>query len=90
VSATELPEGIPEKIEWAKCKGCGKRVLFASVVIDDDKTRLVPLDPVPPIYHVVWESGKSALARRATRNRVMVSHFATCPKANDFSGGKKK
>lgn len=84
-----LEDGFPRGgIKWANCKGCGKRVLFAEAVKDDGSTGIVCLDPVPAMYHVVYNEDGSALARRATRNRVMVSHFNTCPNASDF--GKKK
>jgi len=65
------------------CKGCGKRIIWG---IMENGAR-VPMDPVPPVYEVVdkMEPNSSEIVRRCDRARFMVSHFATCPKANDFS-----
>lgn len=85
-----LKDGIPKKIQWSECKGCGKRILFVEVKrASDGKMVPVPLDPVPAIYHIAYNEDGTAQAVRASRERVMVNHFATCPKANQFSGGKK-
>ena len=63
------------------CRGCGKPIVFAS--LSDGK--LVPLDPRPPVYSVV-EYGEDETPVRVTRDlKAMVSHFVTCPKANEFS-----
>jgi hypothetical protein len=65
---------MPESI----CRGCQKKIIW--ITTPDGKR--VPLDPVPAIYEVdpvnptIGERTKSA----------MVSHFATCPNASDFSG----
>lgn len=51
----------------------------------EDGTK-VPLDPSAPVYEVVDEDGLKTAVRTST---AMVSHFATCPKANLFSGKNK-
>lgn len=76
------------------CRGCGKDVVWARLP-DGGK---IPLDPRPPVYEVseVTEAdpnnpGQVVTVTTATRAPgKMVSHFATCPKASDFSRSKKK
>lgn len=75
----------------ATCKGCGKRIEWAETI--DGKT--VPLDPAPPVYEVYKQAKDGSLTVRLVPlsdgprkiRTHMVSHFATCPKASDFSGG---
>ena len=67
--------------EASECKGCGKKIYWGA--LPDGKR--VPLDPVPPCYRYDAATG---VAARMTG--CMVSHFATCPKANEFSGKKKQ
>lgn len=68
------------------CRGCGRPVLFVTTA--DGKT--VPLDPSPPVYHRIWDpDSDSAFWIKGSNDpepTAMVSHFATCPKASDFSG----
>ena len=64
------------------CKGCGARIVWG--LMPDGKK--IPLDPKPPIYIVDEDRGT---CRRLSQD-FMVSHFATCPNANDFSGKGKK
>ena len=67
------------------CRGCGAKVLWIKAKKADGTMGAIPLDPSAPVYEVdpvnpgVGERTKSAY----------VSHFKTCPKASDFSGGKK-
>jgi hypothetical protein len=64
-----------------KCKGCGKTIIFGHT----QDGRAVPLDPKPPVYDTMTVEGKI----RIRRNRsAMVTHFATCPNASDFSRSK--
>lgn len=55
------------------CKGCGAQILW---VKSGDKS--IPLDLKPPCYD-----------RDGQRVEAFVSHFATCPQANRFSGSSK-
>lgn len=65
------------------CKGCGKEIVWAVTA----EGRKIPLDPRPPVYSLIdTPRGKEAV--RTTL--AMVSHFSTCPNANDFSGSKKR
>lgn len=73
----------------ATCKGCGAPIVWA--VTSEGKR--IPVDVRPPVYAVTEEPDGSVRAVRVAREGVKfgVSHFATCPKASDFSkGGKKK
>ena len=67
------------------CRGCGKPIVWGET--PDGKK--IPLDPTPAVYLVREESQKTVVVYR-TLNCYMVTHFATCPKANQFSGSKKK
>lgn len=71
----------------AKCKGCGKEIVWG--VTEDGKK--IPLDPRPPVYrwtsHGVPRVGNERIARD---KNAMVTHFATCKAADQFSGSKKK
>jgi len=64
------------------CKGCGKKIIFGR--LQDGKQ--VPLDPSPPVYMLMrFRDDKEQWVYRADKaGTVFVSHFATCPKANDF------
>jgi hypothetical protein len=66
----------------AVCRGCGKPIIWG--VMGEKK---IPLDPRPPVYTVVGLKDGQAIVQRL--ENALVSHFATCPNANDFSGGKK-
>ena len=72
------------------CRGCGKQILFVTTC--DGKT--VPLDPTPPVYHRIYDpdSGVHFWIRGSNdpEPTAMVSHFATCRAANDFSGSGQK
>lgn len=75
-------------MKTSPCKGCGKPILWAQ----DHEGKKIPLDPKPPVYTVYGRDLDKgvALCERSTRQIFMVSHFATCPNANDFSGSRKK
>ncbi len=83
---TPTPPGADEGV----CKGCGKRILW----IKTDDGKRVPLDPVPPTY-VSFGAGGMHVGRDTApsgwhRSEAMESHFATCSKANEFSGRNKE
>lgn len=66
------------------CRGCGKPLIFAR---DSESGKIVPLDPVPP----TWRLEKDLTGEEvAVRSDALVSHFSTCPNANDFSAGRKR
>ena len=66
-----------------KCQGCQKEVLFMK---DENGTTQI-LDIKAPTYVVFKDILGQLTAKRATE--VYVSHFATCPKASEFSRNKR-
>ena len=69
----------------AQCKGCGKQIIWGKT----GQGKMIPLDPKPPVY-VVSQNLNNPNEWFAERHmHAAVSHFATCPKANDFSASKK-
>lgn len=75
------------------CKGCGRPIVWA--VMDGKR---IPLDPQPAVYTVVGDGSNGTVCERDRPGgnvmgqllSHMVTHFATCPKARDFSGSSKK
>jgi len=65
----------------AKCKGCGKEIIWAKRRASG---KTIPLDPSLPIY--AFENGECWEPDLP----LAVSHFKTCPNANDFSASRKK
>lgn len=63
----------------ARCRGCKAPIIFAVT----EQGRTIPLDVRAPTYRVKQEDDGTLRAQR-TRG-VLVSHFATCPKASAFS-----
>lgn len=66
------------------CKGCGKPIVWGV----DAMGQRIPLDPSAPVYRMDEQPDGSIVAARDLR--YAVSHFKTCPKANEFSGRSKK
>lgn len=64
------------------CKGCSKEIVWG-VTADGKK---VPLDPRAPVYSIVELPHGTQIVRT---HLAIVSHFATCPAANDFSASTK-
>ena len=65
------------------CRGCGKPIVWAK----DPTGKAIPLDPRPPVYLVTSEDDEARCVRQPNS---MVSHFATCPAANQFSGSSRR
>lgn len=74
------PEPRPET---RACRGCGKRLFF----VRDGNGRLQPLDAVAPVFTVERDMTGAPVAQRLLS--AYVSHFATCPKADAFSRGRR-
>ena len=73
----------------AKCRGCGKEIVWG--VTEDGKK--IPLDPRAAVYRFTdhGQGGPRPDNSRIIRDRnAMVTHFATCPQAGQFSRSKKK
>jgi hypothetical protein len=85
-------------VKTTPCRGCGKPIAWIQTA---EGTR-VPLDPRAPVYQIVgaplapfgpyvgMRSPVMFTDGDETFNGAMVSHFATCPKASEFSASKKK
>ena len=79
-------------IPVARCKGCNRKGVW---VQDEDGVKIL-LDAVAPTYTIALEKDQPSsgplLATRANpgdpkHGQAFVSHFATCPKAGEFSKG---
>ncbi len=77
----------------ATCKGCGKRIIWGIT----PEGKKIPLDPGAAVYTISREPGPTMAfieplyARDSDGEKVrdhMVTHFATCSKANDFGKGR--
>ncbi len=66
------------------CKGCGRPVVFAKE-LGTGKWQV--LDNVSPCWEQVGVKDGVAVVVRA---KAFVSHFSTCPKADDFSASKRQ
>ncbi len=66
------------------CKGCGKSVVFAK---DRETGKWQVLDNTAPVWKQIGT--KDGVAYVMREPSALVSHFATCSKANDFSSSKK-
>ncbi len=71
----------------AQCRSCGKEIVWA----ETQHGKKVPLDPKALVFSVAAENGKMVAVsvtghRGPSGDMLMVSHFATCPDANKWSG----
>ena len=66
----------------SSCRGCGAPIVWA---LTHTGAR-IPLDPRSPVYELGHEYGTDGLpVARVAGERFLVSHFRTCPKADEFS-----
>lgn len=65
------------------CFGCGKPVIWART----ERGKLMPLDATAQCFEIEEKDGE-LYCRRVENTHV--THFATCPKASDFSGKSAK
>lgn len=70
------------------CKGCGRPIIWGETF----EGKKVPLDPRAPVYTFSGSDSGSGLRKilRLGSDEGIVSHFSTCPKANDFSASKRQ
>lgn len=65
------------------CRGCGKEIVWA----ETNHGKKIPLDPKALVFSVLPQ-GSGLIAVKPSGGpigeRFMVSHWATCPNANDF------
>jgi hypothetical protein len=66
------------------CRGCGRPVVW---LIDTEGKNQI-LDPTPPVFIARRNGNGEVIAQRT--HAAFVSHFSTCPKADQFSGRNKK
>ena len=67
------------------CRSCGREIVWAKT----EHGKAVPLDPKALVFSVAKDDRGELIAVRPTRlsgELFMVSHFATCPDANKWSG----
>jgi hypothetical protein len=67
-------------VEESTCKGCGKKIVWG---MTQDRKK-IPLDPVAPVYMI-----KATTDDCVRTLDAMVSHFATCSHASEFSKSKR-
>lgn len=67
------------------CKGCGKPIVW----MKSEAGKNIPLDPKPPVYKIDRDFSGAPICRLISDDSYMVSHFATCPKANMFSASNR-
>lgn len=65
----------------AACRGCGRPIIWAVTA----NAKKIPLDARAVVYRLHEGAVGAPQAIKATD--VYVSHFSTCPKADQFSGG---
>jgi hypothetical protein len=90
-------------METQPCRGCGKPIVWAALVDErgelvtneNGSPKCIPLDPRAPVYELksytdrsLGADGKARECRRISD--AYVSHFATCPAANQFSGRNRE
>ena len=71
------------------CRSCNREIVWA----ETSHGKKVPLDPKALVFSVMSQ-GDKLIAVKPTGGpigeRFMVSHFATCPDANQWSGQKRE
>lgn len=70
-------------LEIKHCKACNRSIYFVS----DDLGTIQCLDATAPVWVQIRDQNGESRVMRVTG---YVSHFSTCPQANDFSRSKKK
>lgn len=67
------------------CRSCGRQIVWA----ETSHGKKVPLDPKALVFSVMNDKGKLIAVKPSggpIGEQFMVSHFATCPDANKWSG----
>lgn len=62
------------------CKGCQKPIAWGTTA----EGKRIPLDTRPPVYRVVVDIDSGEIVECVRDKECFVTHFATCPKANEF------
>lgn len=64
----------------APCAGCGRLIVWGTT----PEGKRIPLDPAATVYSVSLEGICEKIGG------FMVTHFATCRAANEFSGSRRR
>jgi hypothetical protein len=72
----------------AFCRGCNARIEWHKTAAG----KAIPLDPDPhPDGNITFDSAARVVyAAKGSKPRMYLSHFATCPKADEFRKAKAK
>lgn len=84
---TPPPADTSTSLPTRPCEACGAPLLF---VRNPENGKWIPLDATParrPYLFTIDDDGKPLLQGRAAG--AMVSHYSTCPKANEFGRGRR-
>ena len=73
-----------EGLKTSPCKGCGRPIIWG---ITPDGKR-IPMDARAPVYALTGEKNPGQPDGVVRAFTAYVTHFATCPKASDFSGSR--
>jgi hypothetical protein len=73
----------PQSGDRRPCRGCGVPIIFLA----DSEGKIQPLDLQAPTWRIEQDLMGQEIAVRAD---ALVSHFSSCPKADDFSKSKRK
>jgi hypothetical protein len=65
------------------CRGCSRQIHLLSTA----EGSVIPLDLASPVYEITVDFAGQRVARKI--ENAYVTHFASCPKANDFSKSKR-
>lgn len=69
----------------SQCKGCGAEIVWC---VNTATGSRIPIDVHPVVYHVIeGRDGQMEAIKAEDQDELGVSHFATCPKASQFSKG---
>lgn len=71
------------EIERRNCRACGCPLAF----VPGPNGKKIPLDERSAVYRIANDMLGNPVAEKVTD--AYVTHFASCAKANDFSGKKK-
>lgn len=70
---------------WERdCKACGAPLAFGK----STSGKIIPIDLRAQTYAIVFEKSDSRHLEIIPTGMTYVTHFATCPKANEFSQSK--
>jgi len=77
------------------CSRCNKEIMFVRIRPAGQEERSIPLDPEPvevtkPGSYIVLNNNIAGFAKLNPGDKGYVSHFATCPFADEYRKKKKK